>query len=193
MPRHNAFTVKYNGRARVLTTKTKIGLPFSQEEYRRRKETGETIELKEYFAIWDTGATNCVITKKVVDELGLKPIKIVEVNHAGGKFNSNVYLVNIGLPNNVLVGAVQVTEGILTSGAVNPEFEPNVLIGMDIIGAGDFAVTNSNGKTVMSFKIPSTEEIDFVPLSEQKNITEEMGNRHQRRAWQAQLRKKKIN
>lgn len=190
MPKHNAFTIKYNGKVRVLVTKAKIGLPFSLEELKKRTEAGEKIEFKEYIAIWDTGATNCVITKKIVDELGLKPIKIVEVNHAGGKSNSNVYLVNIGLPSNVLVGAVEVTEGILTSGTGNPDNEPNILIGMDIIGGGDFAVTNKNGKTMMSFKIPSTQEIDFVPISEQMNITGEVGNRHQRRVLEAQLRKK---
>ena len=33
---------------------------------------------------------------------------------------------------------------------------------MDIIGTGDFAVTNLDGKTVFTFRIPSAERIDFV-------------------------------
>ena len=44
-----------------------------------------------------------------------------------------------------------------------------VLIGMDIIGAGDFAVTNSNGKTVMSYRYPSIERIDFVEMANEQN------------------------
>ena len=33
---------------------------------------------------------------------------------------------------------------------------------MDIISHGDFAVTNQNNKTTFSFRLPSTEDIDFV-------------------------------
>lgn len=40
---------------------------------------------------------------------------------------------------------------------------PNIdlLIGMDIISLGDFAITNVNGKTTFSFRLPSTSIIDF--------------------------------
>lgn len=38
----------------------------------------------------------------------------------------------------------------------------DVLIGMDIITAGDLAITNHNGRTTFSFRVPSCEEIDFV-------------------------------
>ena len=36
-----------------------------------------------------------------------------------------------------------------------------MLIGMDIITLGDFAITNLNGQTVMSFRLPSSGRIDF--------------------------------
>ncbi len=38
----------------------------------------------------------------------------------------------------------------------------DILIGMDIITLGDFAITNYNNKTVFSFRFPSSEVIDFV-------------------------------
>jgi len=38
----------------------------------------------------------------------------------------------------------------------------DVLIGMDILGLGDFAVTHQDGKTVFSFCVPSRKHIDFV-------------------------------
>jgi len=38
----------------------------------------------------------------------------------------------------------------------------DVLIGMNIINQGDFAVTNKDGKTVFSFRLPSVECLDFV-------------------------------
>ena len=37
-----------------------------------------------------------------------------------------------------------------------------VLIGMDIIGMGDFGITNYDNKTTWSFRIPSIGEIDFI-------------------------------
>lgn len=41
----------------------------------------------------------------------------------------------------------------------------DVLIGMDIIKHGDFAITNVNGKTTFSFRTPSIQEIDYVKES----------------------------
>ena len=37
----------------------------------------------------------------------------------------------------------------------------DVLIGMDIISQGDFAISNYGGKTQFSFRIPSQEHIEF--------------------------------
>ena len=37
-----------------------------------------------------------------------------------------------------------------------------VLIGMDIISLGDFAVTNLNNKTWFTFRMPSVARLDFV-------------------------------
>ena len=45
----------------------------------------------------------------------------------------------------------------------------DVLIGMDIMKIGDFAVTNHNGRTVFSFKVPSMESIDFVNKNQPSN------------------------
>ena len=39
--------------------------------------------------------------------------------------------------------------------------EYDVIIGMDVICKGDFAITNLNGKTTFSFRIPSEKEIVF--------------------------------
>ena len=37
-----------------------------------------------------------------------------------------------------------------------------MLIGMDIISKGDFAVSNFDGNTVFTFRYPSNSEINFV-------------------------------
>ena len=50
---------------------------------------------------------------------------------------------------------MEVAESVLPPGL-------DVVIGMDIITRGDFAVTNLDGKTTFSFRIPSLADIDFV-------------------------------
>jgi hypothetical protein len=164
----------------VLTTKVGICLPVAIEEAKT-----QNVDIREYVAIWDTGATNSVITEKVVRDLDLKPFNIVKTNHAGGSSMSNVYMVNIALPSGVMAGQVNVTEAQLVEVPNLPESEQSrVLIGMDIIGAGDLAVTNFPDKTTMSFRTPSAETIDFVPLAQEHNVIEG-GNRAQKRAMKS--------
>ena len=114
----------------------------------------------EFTALWDTGATNSVITQNVVDACGLKPTGFGSIFHAQGESrNIERFLVNIGLPNNVAFPGLPVTLGVLISA--------DILIGMDIIGRGDFAVSNFNGRTKFSFRFPSQRDIDFVKESKE--------------------------
>lgn len=108
----------------------------------------------EYNAVWDTGASGSVITQRIADELGLVPTGITNVNGITGQSQTETYLVNITLPNGVMFHGLRVTRAILEG------FD--VLIGMDVIAAGDFAVTGAGGKTVMSFRVPSRQTIDFA-------------------------------
>lgn len=181
---HHAFTTKYNGRARVLFNQVGVCLPVAPEE-----AMGTKIEFKKYLAIWDTGATHSAITKKVVDGLKLQPTGVRETRHAGGKSSNNTYLVNIILPNKVIVPHVRVTEvQLIPDDNVSDNKQPQLLIGMDIISLGDFAVTNANGKTTFSFRVPSVQEIDFIPDTQEHNVMDG-GNRKQRRTFQAKKRK----
>lgn len=45
----------------------------------------------------------------------------------------------------------------------------DVIIGMDVLGNGDFTVTHHGGKTTFSFCIPSRREIDFVAEVDREN------------------------
>ncbi|MDO8522693.1 MAG: retropepsin-like aspartic protease [bacterium] len=181
---HLAFTIRYNGRARVLFSKVNVCLPIALEEAQTQK-----VEFKEYIAIWDTGATHSAITKKVVDDLKLQPTGVRETRHAGGKSSNNTYLVNIALPNKVMVPHVRVTEvQLIPDDNTSDDKQPQLLIGMDIIGLGDFAVTNANNKTTFSFRIPSVEEIDFIPDTQENNVMEN-SNRKERRAFEAKKRR----
>ena len=119
----------------------------------------------EFNALWDTGATNSVITQDVVTKLELLPEGTSKVFHAQGSEDVPNYFVNLGLPNGVAIVGVQVVQGVLEG--------CDLLIGMDIINLGDFAITNKDGKTVLSFIMPSLNHIDFVKVlqdtAEQRN------------------------
>lgn len=146
-----AFTAKSTGRLREIVTDCGVSLPYSSEAMKTLKPA-----IYQTKALWDTGATGCVITQITAKELNLKPISIVKVSHAGGESLQNVYLVNIYLPNKVLIPAVRVTECQDTTGKFG------VIIGMDIITLGDFSVTNVDKKTSVSFRIPSIKTVDYV-------------------------------
>jgi len=156
-----AFTLTYSKLSRALISEVIITeeiTPKVSGDLDIRDFNG-----KKYKAIWDTGATGSVITEKIVKELDLMPTGMTKVSTASGERDVNTYIVSIWLPNNVVVGNVKVTEGI-----IHGEYE--VLIGMDIITKGDFAITNYDGKTVFTFRFPSAECIDFVKKIRQESL-----------------------
>lgn len=144
-----SFTARHNGLANVLVTETFISQAFDPATNKTK------IDFRKYNSLWDTGATNSAISQKVVDECSLKPIGVVNVSHAGGISQHYTYLVNIFLRNHVGVSNIRVTQA-------NLDPSTDILIGMDIITLGDFAITNVNGETVFSFRTPSVECIDFT-------------------------------
>jgi hypothetical protein len=150
-PPFRAFSVTYTGLSRVLISDVRIGQAFGPEQQPPKQFPPP------FKAIWDTGASGSVITQKVIDQCGLKPTGMANVHTAQGITTVETFLVCMVLPNKVGFSEVKVTRGVLR------DFD--VLIGMDIIGRGDFAVTNKDGNTVFSFRIPSMECIDFVKQS----------------------------
>jgi uncharacterized protein YchJ len=143
-----SFTQAHGGIVPVLTSSVSIQEAFDP------KVSHPTDPTKEYKAIWDTGATKTAISNKVAQECGLKPTGMCKVRTAAGEADACTYFVSVYLPNKVCFPQVRVTEAKI--------FDADVLIGMDIIASGDFAVTNHKGKTYMSFRMPSIECIDFV-------------------------------
>lgn len=125
-----------------------------------------SVELKNSFTgsviitegIWDTGATNSVITKEAAAALGLKPIQKANVRGVHGIKEVNVYYVNITLNNKSITLDALVTE----CDELSANNEIGMLIGMNIITMGDFSLTSFNGNTIMSFRVPSQGYVDFV-------------------------------
>jgi len=149
MPTSQSFTTTYAGRAIVLTTQCWLAPAFDPSS------AADAPELHQFNAIWDTGATNTSITQDVVDRLGLVPTGMVEVHGAHGSARVPTYLVNVALPNKVNFVGLKVSQVVLTPGV-------DILIGMDIIGSGDFAVSMKDGVTIMSYRHPCSKSIDFV-------------------------------
>ena len=102
-------------------------------------------------AMWDTGATNTLISPKIVKALNLKPFGKSGISSANGLIETNTYLVHVGIPSGGII------TNILALEDDNEDYE--VVIGMDIIAQGDFAFTNKDGHSTFSFRIPSEEEI----------------------------------
>jgi len=124
------------------------------------------IQGKKYVALYDTGATHSAVSPKVVADFQLASVGARSVGVGGGTLTTTSHLVNIALPNKVMFGMTQVAQMVLPGGI-------DALVGMDILGMGDFAVTHHQGKTTFSFCCPSRHEIDFVAEVEQsKKITQ---------------------
>jgi hypothetical protein len=94
-------------------------------------------------------------TSRAVAELGLEAGGYTHVHHVQGSTNEvPFYFVNLVLFSNFHFPDVAVILGELT--------DTELLVGMDIINRGDFAVSNRNGATSFSFRIPSVEDFGFA-------------------------------
>ncbi|MES2810020.1 MAG: SEC-C metal-binding domain-containing protein [Bacteroidota bacterium] len=132
---------------------------------------GKQPKTNQFNGLWDTGASKTVITQRVVDELGLVASGKVNTFHANGQSVVDTYYINIVLPNNVGFQYLQVSKGILHN------FD--VLIGMDIIGMGDFSITHVGKKSVFEFRMPSPESTrrDIADIKPPVNPPEPMFNK----------------
>ncbi len=147
------FTAVYKTISRTLRSKVRVQSPITNNDV-------------EANAIWDTGASRSLITPEIAAKLDLKPVsKTLMATPSDKNIQSNVYLLNVHLPNRAKIVGVQALEGTPNS--------CDMLIGMDVISLGDFAVTNFNGKTMFSFRTPSMAEIDFTKHSHIEPIRNE--------------------
>ena len=104
-------------------------------------------------AIWDTGAYGSVISPKVAQELGLVPVGVKPIQTANGTYEAYAYVVDMMLPNKLVIRGVEVSESDLKV--------CDALIGMDIISLGDMKVTNKP-TTKFIFRIPAEGDTPLV-------------------------------
>jgi len=144
----NVFTWEYKTKVDVLITDIKVGAPFDEAS------PPESPPSDVFQAIWDTGSAHSSISNRIVQTYQLNSTGEYNVITAIGQSSKPTYSVSLWLPSQIRIPRVSVAQ-IELVGA-------DVLIGMDIISLGDFAVTYKHGKTVLSFRIPSIECIDFT-------------------------------
>lgn len=130
-------------------------------------DSSSDVQLEKLTAVWDTGAVSSCISESLAVRMGLTPVSRVQLHGVDGPVIKNRYVVNLILPNKVRFVNVPVNSGTFT------DFE--VLIGMDIISSGDFAVSNHNGQTTFTYQHPSNGEIDFV---KKINVAKAIGPKH---------------
>ena len=106
-------------------------------------------------ALWDTGAMMSAITLETRDKL--KAPSVDRKTIAGIHSSQEVDIVSIMLemPNSVVKKIFKVAVCNITSNT-------GMIIGMDIISLGDFALSNGNNQTLFSFAVPPyKDKIDF--------------------------------
>ncbi len=135
-----AFTEKYRTIQRKLINSAVVEF------------NGQSMPVK---AQWDTGATGTCISKGIVAQLGLKPTGMINVQTPSGTGTMNKYMVNLILNNEVAITNLVVMDSEIGNQGID------VLIGMDIISMGDFAVSNFDGKTQFTFRVPSQEHVEY--------------------------------
>lgn len=161
----HCFTWKHKkGLSNCLKSPIEVSKPFDPAKI---SQSNPEPPKKPYIGIWDTGASATCITKRVATDLGLSPITFTKVNTASGSHVTPVYAVALFL-GKVMFDSVQVTEAILTPGN-------DLLIGMDIIGTGDLAISNFQGKTTFSFRVPSMACTDFCEDARKHNAVPTVG------------------
>ena len=142
---------------KVFTSTSTIGLlSVLTNNVKVQKRFGDSPSLitrQDIIAIWDTGASHTCITPKLAYDLNLGATGVRNIIGANSNKLCKTHIVSIQLPNEVIIEKIKVTELTFSGG--------DVLIGMDIIQMGDFAVSNFNGTTKFTFRIPSLGDFDF--------------------------------
>jgi hypothetical protein len=152
---YHAFTQKYPGITNRIITPVHVAAAYDPAN---PPPNPKFISVS---ALWDTGASQSVVTATTAKTLGLVETGKSLVHHAGGKGMASTYVVNFLLPNQVGI------QGVLVSECTDPEHNQfGAIIGMDIIMTGDLTITNHNGSSWVTFRFPSVGSVDYVAESQ---------------------------
>ncbi len=94
--------------------------------------------------------------------LDIRPIDRTRVIGVHGIKEVPVYLIDLHLPNDVTLQAIRATE----CDELDNDGSCTMLIGMDVMQHGDVAISNFQGKTMFSFRMPSQGKTDYVAIGQ---------------------------
>ena len=137
-----AFTTTIHGRASKLVNMVEVS---SVDGSRTR----------EYDAQWDTGAQRTCISQSVVSELALEQFGCIRLTSPAGEEYMPTYKVELHLPNSVHIVNYEVPLARFDDGDVD------VLIGLDVITNGEFAVGYDGKRTQFTFRVSAEGLPDF--------------------------------
>ena len=106
-------------------------------------------------AVWDTGAMGTSISRALAEELRLDKSGEIEITGVTGTALCSKYLVSLHLMNGIVIPELEVSDCEGNIGC-------DVLIGMDVITLGDFAISNIGNQTSFSFRIPSLQCTNYT-------------------------------
>lgn len=103
-------------------------------------------------AAWDTGANICALSPRVISGCDLTPEEEeIQVSHADAKGKKvSAYHISLKLPNGIEF------HNILAGKKMSEDVD--VLIGMNVIGQGDFLVMGNAGRAEALFRYSSVDD-----------------------------------
>ena len=154
---YHAFTISYLKQAKRLLTTVGVIPIFTIN--------GTTLNTSvKAKALWDTGATLTCIKPALFQYIAIPLLGAIgtkTMTGIGGKIEAPAILVNLFITSTLII------EGCPAFMVDLPK-DIDILIGMDIIGMGDFAVCNTDSKTSFSFAMP--------PFPDRINLTDKAKN-----------------
>jgi len=122
-------------------------------------------------ALWDTGAALTCIRPALFQHIKLPllgAIGLTTITGVGGKVEAPAILVNLFITSTLVIESCPAFILDLPKNI-------DVIIGMDVIGMGDFVVCNANNKTSFSFAIPPFP--DKIDLADRANAINELNKK----------------
>lgn len=117
-------------------------------------------------ALWDTGATVTAIRPEILDRLKSPLVNTdssTTIIGVGGLVKADYTLTNIYLTNNFVIE-------YCPTYVIDFQINFDIIIGMDIIGMGDFAVCNIGNITSFTFAVPPfPDRLDFAEKADMFN------------------------
>lgn len=142
------YTIIYKGIVDVIETPCIVAPPFKMKYIKHLYGL--------MTAIWDTGSKRSMIDWSIAEAMEAIVKTKGKVFNVSGASDGNYCNVDILIPGGEEVANMEVLVGSIG--------QWKILIGMDIISRGDFAVSNYGGNTTMSFRMPSEGRIDFSKI-----------------------------